>query len=110
MNLRKRWVRNPYDLYLSSLESVPVSKMYGNLLIELLEKSSDRLYLQWTEPGRCHYGEQVWVPRYARRAGTCAYSGLPIEAGDKVYVPIGRPRPLNASAMILVEKVDGVLD
>ncbi|MCA8023405.1 DUF3331 domain-containing protein [Burkholderia metallica] len=92
------------------MKSIPISRIYGNVLVELLEKSSDRLYLRWIEPGRCHYGEQTWVPRSARRAGICAYSGLPIGTGDAVYVPIGRPRPLNASAMILVEKADDVLD
>ncbi|MFW2276077.1 DUF3331 domain-containing protein [Burkholderia orbicola] len=110
MVLRKRKTKGSRDWCLPNVESAPIPEINGNVIVELFECSSGRLYLRWSEPGRCHYGEQVWGVRYARRAGVCAFSGSPIDIGDAVYVPIGRPRPLNARAMILIDKVEEVLD
>nr|WP_244134956.1 DUF3331 domain-containing protein [Burkholderia sp. BCC0322] len=82
-----------------------MSKAYGNVLVKILEKTSEHLLVQWREPGRCHYGEQLWRPRFARKVGVCAYSGLLVEIGDSVYMPTGRSRPSNYGSMILANEI-----
>ncbi|MBF3419106.1 DUF3331 domain-containing protein [Burkholderia cepacia] len=73
--------------------------------IYILECASDRVVARWVEPGGSHYGEQIWRPRIATRFGVCAYSGKNISPGDPIFRPTGRPRPSNATAMILASEV-----
>ncbi|WP_175813547.1 DUF3331 domain-containing protein [Burkholderia contaminans] len=105
MVFQKRRANSIDDPYSLVVGSIPISRAYGNVLIKILEKSSERLLVQWREPGRCHYGEQIWKPRFARKVGVCAYSGLLIEIGDSVYMPSGRYRPSNYRSMILVDQI-----
>ncbi|WP_088926394.1 DUF3331 domain-containing protein [Burkholderia multivorans] len=110
MNLRRRREKNINDPLSLTVDSIPASKAYGNVHVKILEKSSDRLLLQWREPGRCNYSEQIWMLKLARKAGVCAYSGLLIEVGDSIYTPVGRHRPSNHGSMILAERVADVPD
>ncbi|WP_174989841.1 DUF3331 domain-containing protein [Burkholderia lata] len=109
MVLRKRTVNDSTHYGFVPEISVQSSGARGNVIVEIVDKESNRIYLRWAEPGRCHYGEQAWALRCANRVGVCAYSGFKIEIGDVVYMPIGRPRPLNAREMILMEKISGAI-
>ena len=71
--------------------------------VEILEQSENTLIIRWVEPGRCHYGEQLWRRRHARASGVCVVSRRAIRRGDAVFCPAERPAPVNASAMIAVE-------
>jgi hypothetical protein len=63
--------------------------------------SSTAVTIAWRDSTHCSYGDQTWHVTRARTGGTCAISGRPVRTGDTVYQPRGRPRPLNAGAMIL---------
>ncbi|MDR3399554.1 MAG: DUF3331 domain-containing protein [Pandoraea sp.] len=71
-------------------------------LIERLPNSF--VTLAWHDPTLCNYGEQLWAPTPAQRAGRCALSGRRIHEGALVYMPrtYGKTHlPLNANEMIL---------
>ncbi|WP_082729580.1 DUF3331 domain-containing protein [Burkholderia sp. FL-7-2-10-S1-D7] len=83
----------------SALESV-----YRPLIrprVQILEYSGATLLVRWVEPGRTHYGEQIWRLARAARPGVCALSGSKIVPGYEIFKPTGRPVPSNAKAMIL---------
>ncbi|MFH5254098.1 DUF3331 domain-containing protein [Burkholderia semiarida] len=63
--------------------------------------SSTTVTIAWRDSTHCSYGDQTWHVTRARTGGMCALSGRPVRTGDAVYQPRGRPRPLNAGAMIL---------
>ncbi|MFP3503807.1 DUF3331 domain-containing protein [Burkholderia sp. SIMBA_062] len=63
--------------------------------------SSTAVTIAWRDSTHCSYGDQTWHVTRARASGVCALSGRPVRTGDAVYQPRGRPRPLNAGAMIL---------
>jgi hypothetical protein len=63
--------------------------------------------LDWRDPTKCCYREQLWISARARVAGRCAMSGEPIIPGDEIFRPRpARPVPRNVSAMILASAVD----
>lgn len=105
MVLCKRKVSGSMDYGCLAEESIQSDGVGKNVIVEIVGNESNRIYLRWIEPGRCHYGEQTWALRCAIRVGVCAYSGFKIEIGDAVYMPLGRPRPLNSREMILMEKI-----
>ncbi|KVV51822.1 hypothetical protein WT27_29575 [Burkholderia territorii] len=63
--------------------------------------SATEVTIAWRDSTHCSYGDQAWHATRARTSGACALSGRPVRIGDAVYQPRGRPRPLNAGAMIL---------
>jgi hypothetical protein len=75
--------------------------------VKLIERpSSTTATIEWRDPTRCCYGDQVWRAMRARTAGVCAMSGVEIRPGDRVYGPNPRPVPGNAGAMILASVLD----
>ncbi|WP_080430371.1 DUF3331 domain-containing protein [Burkholderia ubonensis] len=63
--------------------------------------SATAVTIAWRDSTHCSYGDQAWHATRARTSGVCAISGRPVRIGDAFYQPRGRPRPLNAGAMIL---------
>ncbi|WP_081103939.1 DUF3331 domain-containing protein [Burkholderia anthina] len=63
--------------------------------------SATAVTIAWHDSTHCSYGDQAWHATRARTSAVCAISGRPVRPGDAVYQPRGRPRPLNADAMIL---------
>jgi Domain of unknown function (DUF3331) len=75
--------------------------------VAVLERTSaSSALVSWRDPTRCSYGFQMWHRSVSRRSGICALSGSEIHRGDSVYQPRTRPRPLNASAMILAAHIE----
>jgi hypothetical protein len=69
--------------------------------------SSTTVVLDWRDPTKCCYREQLWIAARARVAGRCAMSGAAITPGDEIFRPRpARPVPRNVSAMILASAVD----
>ncbi|WP_144147259.1 DUF3331 domain-containing protein [Paraburkholderia sp. BCC1884] len=63
--------------------------------------------LDWRDPTRCCYREQLWVSARARVSGRCAMSGAAILPGDEIFRPRpARPTPRNVGAMVLASAVD----
>jgi hypothetical protein len=66
--------------------------------VAVLERTSaSSALVSWRDPTRCSYGFQMWHR---------SLSGSEIHRGDSVYQPRTRPRPLNASAMILSAHIE----
>ncbi|MCA8032088.1 DUF3331 domain-containing protein [Burkholderia arboris] len=63
--------------------------------------SATAVTIAWHDSTHCSYGDQAWHATRARTSAVCAISGRSVLPGDAVYQPRGRPRPLNADAMIL---------
>ncbi|WP_248558369.1 DUF3331 domain-containing protein [Paraburkholderia terrae] len=75
--------------------------------INILERASQRtVVVSWHDPTRCSYSFQLWRRFDATRTGICALSGLVVNRGDSVYKPFSKPRPINASAMMLATEVE----
>jgi hypothetical protein len=69
--------------------------------------SAHSLTIDWRDPTRCCYREQLWVAAHARVSGRCAMSGKLIAPGDEIFRPRPtRPAPKNVGAMILASAVD----
>ncbi|CAD6534115.1 hypothetical protein LMG27952_02884 [Paraburkholderia hiiakae] len=69
--------------------------------------SAHSLTLDWRDPTRCCYREQLWVAAHSRVSGRCAMSGKSIAPGDEIYRPRPtRPAPRNVAAMILASAVE----
>lgn len=69
--------------------------------------SAHSLTLDWRDPTRCCYREQLWVAAHSRVSGRCAMSGKSIVPGDEIFRPRPtRPAPRNVAAMILASAVD----
>lgn len=51
------------------------------------------------------HGSQPWSRRTARKAGFCAATGQPYQAGDAVYGPVGNP--MNRADRVLASWADG---
>jgi hypothetical protein len=66
------------------------------------------IVVTWREPGRCCYPAQLWKLTRAPPDGQCAFSGIPVHAGDNVHMPCGDPRPVNADSLITEESVAGM--
>ncbi|CAE6692450.1 MULTISPECIES: DUF3331 domain-containing protein [Paraburkholderia] len=79
-------------------------------VVRVLDRLSTKVVVvYWCDATSCRYGDQLWRVGVSRRRGRCALSGAPIKAGDVVYRPRqGRPRPVNATAMMLASEVERV--
>ena len=79
-------------------------------VVRVLDRVSTKIVVvYWCDATSCRYGDQLWRVGVSRRRGRCALSGAPIKAGDAVYRPRqGRPRPVNAAAMMLASEVERV--
>lgn len=75
--------------------------------IDILDRpTSSTVVLSWRDSTGGHYGYQNWHKGFARRAGICAMSGMPITPGDEIFRPsVRNGRPTNASAMILAIRI-----
>ncbi|WP_245253750.1 DUF3331 domain-containing protein [Paraburkholderia sp. LEh10] len=63
--------------------------------------------LDWRDPTKCCYREQLWVAARARVSGRCAMTGAAIEPGDDIFRPRpARPAPRNVTAMVLASAVE----
>lgn len=63
--------------------------------------------IDWRDPTKCCYREQLWVAAHSRVSGRCAMSGKQIAPGDEIFRPRPtRPAPKNVGAMILASAVD----
>ncbi|SAK53309.1 hypothetical protein AWB79_02006 [Caballeronia hypogeia] len=77
------------------------------IAVKLIDRpSATTATIEWRDPTRCCYGDQVWRAMRARTAGICAMSGRAIRPGDAVYGPNSRPIPRNLGAMILASVLD----
>ncbi|TKC80191.1 DUF3331 domain-containing protein [Trinickia terrae] len=79
-------------------------------VVRVVERVSNKIVVvYWCDPTACRYGDQLWKADVAKRRGRCALSGAPIETGDAIYRPRPtRPRPVNATAMMLASEVERV--
>jgi hypothetical protein len=78
--------------------------------VNVLEQASpSTVIVSWHDPTRCSYSFQLWRRFDATRRGTCALSGNIINAGDRIYKPFSKTRPVNASAMMLASEVESRL-
>ncbi|SEA94415.1 DUF3331 domain-containing protein [Paraburkholderia sartisoli] len=79
-------------------------------VVHVVERvSAGSVVVCWCDATSCRYGDQVWKVGIAKRRGRCALSDAPISAGDAIYRPRpGRPRPVNAAAMMLASEVERV--
>ncbi|MFM0071671.1 DUF3331 domain-containing protein [Paraburkholderia sediminicola] len=79
-------------------------------VVRVLDRVSTKVVVvYWCDATSCRYGDQLWRVGVSRRRGRCALSGAPIKAGDVVYRPRqGRPRPVNAAAVMLASEVERV--
>ena len=69
--------------------------------------SAHSLTLDWRDPTKCCYREQLWVAAHSRVHGRCAMSGKLISPGDEIFRPRPtRPVPRNVGAMILAAAVE----
>lgn len=73
-------------------------------VVKIVERPSQgTLLVSWSDAQQCVYLEQIWKLRIANKLGRCVLSGQEIQIGSTVFMPFGRPRPLNAGAMIIAE-------
>ncbi|CAG9258585.1 uncharacterized protein DUF3331 [Paraburkholderia unamae] len=80
----------------------------SHAVVTVVERVTDRsILLNWCDPTSCHYSDQLWTKRSARRSGHCALTGESIARGDAVYAPYTRVSnpPANEQAMILASSV-----
>jgi len=78
--------------------------------VSVLERASQcTVIVSWHDPTRCSYSFQLWRRFDATRPGVCSLSGIVINTGDSIYKPISKPRPINASAMMLATEVESRL-
>lgn len=83
----------PYEPFISSVE----------------RRSSSTIVVSWSDATRGRYLDQVWRAGYARAAGFCGLTGIPVRRGDVVFRPLlrGGVAPVNAFDMILADRVPG---
>jgi len=80
------------------------NKCASQARVEIVERPCNGLaILSWRDSRSCCYVEQHWHLRVARHSGVCALTGRAITRGASVFMPLSRPRPLNADEMILAE-------
>jgi hypothetical protein len=80
--------------------------MANRLSISRIEWQTDSTILvSWSDPTLGRYQDQTWRAGFARTAGVCGLTGMPVRRGDAVYKPLIRAgaRPLNAFDMILAD-------
>ncbi|WP_184031896.1 DUF3331 domain-containing protein [Paraburkholderia sp. Cpub6] len=81
-----------------------------NATVNILERvSQSTVIVSWHDPTQCSYSFQLWRRFGATRPGICSLSGIIINRGDSIYKPFSKPRPLNASAMMLATEVESRL-
>ena len=76
------------------------------LSIRRIERQTESTILvSWSDPTLGRYQDQTWRAGFARTAGVCGLTGMPVQRGDAVYKPAVRAgaRPLNAFDMILAD-------
>lgn len=80
----------------------------SHAVVTFVERVTDRsILINWRDATLCHYCDQLWTKRSARRSGRCALTGDLIARGDVVYAPYTRVSnpPANERAMILASSV-----
>jgi hypothetical protein len=91
----------------ASGDDVPARHL-SHAAVTLVERVTDRsILVNWCDSTSCHYCDQLWTRRSARRSGHCALTGDLIARGDVVYAPYTRVSnpPANERAMILASSV-----
>lgn len=84
----------------------PQAQQIAPAQIRVLERlPGNRIVVSWRQPGRACYSEQIWLPATATAAGVCALSMISFEAGARVFLPTGEPRPLNREERILADAI-----
>jgi hypothetical protein len=74
--------------------------------IRRIERQTESTILvSWSDPTLGRYQDQTWRAGFARTAGVCGLTGMPVRRGDPVFRPVVRGgfRPLNAFDMILAD-------
>jgi hypothetical protein len=74
--------------------------------IRRIERQTESTILvSWSDPTLGRYQDQTWRAGFARTAGVCGLTGMPVRRGDAVFRPVvrGSARPLNAFDMILAD-------
>jgi hypothetical protein len=74
--------------------------------IRRIERQTESTILvSWSDPTLGRYQDQTWRAGFARTAGVCGLTGMPVRRGDAVFRPAVRGgfRPLNAFDMILAD-------
>jgi hypothetical protein len=80
--------------------------MANILSIRRIERQTESTILvSWSDPTLGRYQDQTWRAGFARVAGVCGLTGMPVRRGDPVFRPVVRGgfRPLNAFDMILAD-------
>ncbi|MGF6303005.1 MULTISPECIES: SET domain-containing protein [Paraburkholderia] len=89
--------------------AVQQQRQHAAPTVRIMERpDTGSIVVTWREPGRCCYTEQLWKLTRAPSHGQCAFSGIPVHAGDCVYMPCGDPRPVNADSLITEESIAGM--
>jgi hypothetical protein len=91
---------------LHGLDDTSPCSMANVVSIRRIERQTESTILvSWSDPTLGRYQDQTWRAGFARVAGICGLTGLPVRRGDPVFRPVVRSgfRPLNAFDMILAE-------
>jgi hypothetical protein len=82
---------------------------YRPFISSVERRSTSTIVVSWSDATRGRYLDQVWRAGYARAAGFCGLTGVPVRRGDVVFRPLlrGGVAPVNAFDMILAEHVPG---
>jgi hypothetical protein len=65
-------------------------------------QTSCTILVSWSDSTLGRYEDQTWRAGFARKAGICGLTGLPVRRGDAVFQPFrrGGATPANAPDMI----------
>jgi hypothetical protein len=101
-------IEEPFEAIASRKPSTENSGLKREPSVRVIDRPSPlTVTLDWRDPTRCCYREQLWVLARARVSGRCAMSGAVILPGDEIYRPRpARPAPRNVGAMVLASAVD----
>jgi hypothetical protein len=79
---------------------------HAPFIVSVERRTTSTIVVSWSDATRGRYQDQVWRAGYARAAGICGLTGMPVQRGDMVFRPLLRGvAPVNAFDMILAERV-----
>jgi Domain of unknown function (DUF3331) len=84
----------------------------GFTISRIERQTSCTILVSWSDPTRGRYVDQLWRVGYARGAGTCLLTGMPVKRRDPVFRPFYRKgaSPQNARDMILAATVPAFVE
>lgn len=91
----------------SARDGLPCNAQGGLVISRIEWQTSCTILVSWSDSTRGRYVDQTWRLGYARTAGVCRLTGVPVRRGDPVFRPLYRKdaEPTNARDMILASGV-----